>query len=139
MSLAKQILKNKSNNNSKCDEFGIPLKDVDGLEVKLRPQYLVARALFMEQRDPEYNHNTIHRLHLRDGLLYNYNKEVMEDRKTFYNLTGVEYQVPTAVQIKFWAELKKRVPKLVTNLYKVCDGVWWDKKNGEIIYDNSND
>lgn len=134
MSLAKQILENKRNRkNDNYDEFGIPIKDELGKEVLLRPQYLVARALLAEQQNPEYDPMTTHRLHMRNGLLYNYNKEVVEDNDTFFELTRVEYAVPIQIRAKFWNELKRWVPKLNTDYYKVCDGLWWDKSNGKVI------
>lgn len=139
MGLAKQILENKSNNSYGCDEFGIPLKDGQGKDVTLRPQYLVARALLTEQQNPEYDQMTTHRLHMRNGLLYNYNKEVKEDNTTFFKLTGVEYHVPLHIRAKFWEELKRRVPTLNTDFYKVCDGLWWNKKSGEILIGSDNE
>lgn len=133
MSLAKQILNNKSTGRGNCDEFGIPLQDGRGEDVTHRPQYLVARALLTEQLNPDYDSATTHRLHMRNDMLYNYNKEVQENHKNFYKLTGVEYHVSSALQMRFWEELKKFVPKLDTSIYKVCDGLWWDKKSGKVL------
>lgn len=134
MSLAKQILKNKTEGKpSDRDEFGIPYKDGKDQDVTYRPQYLVARALMMQKLDPSYEEGTTRCLHTRDGVLFQDNMEVTQNAPTFYRLTGVTYMVNSAIQIQFWEELKKRVPYLDTTIYKICDFLWWDKATGEII------
>lgn len=134
MSLAKQILANRENEEKvACDEFGIPIKDENDKDVQMRPQYLVARTFLLQGMDPRYEHGTTRCLHMREDALYNHNREVKQDTATFYRLTGVTYQVNQAIQTQFWEELKRRVPRLNTTIYKICDNLWWDKKTGEMV------
>lgn len=129
-SLAKQILNNRRTKN--CDEFGIPLEDSAGKDVTQRPDYFVARALLLEQKDPRYDAYSTMRLHMREDEIYQHNHIIEETKTNFYRLTGVTYPVTPQAQIVFWVELKRRLPRLNTDWFKVCDGLWWHKKNGEL-------
>lgn len=131
-SLAKQILRNKKNPHN-ADELGLPTENSKGDKLRHNPQYLVARALLLESKDPSYDPDTTHRLHLRDGRIYLRNVAVDETDREFYRLTGVSYSVPVQIRMLFWGELKRRIPKLNPNFYKISDRLWWDKKKGEII------
>lgn len=137
-SLTKQILENRKKRDP-VDDLGLPLsKDNDEGSIK-NPQYFVARALLFEKLDPRYDEDSIHRLHLRQGIIHYNNEEIIEDRKSFFRLTGVSYPVSDQVQMRFWIELKRRLPHLNPNIYKVTDGLWWDKKNGKIVEGSSQD
>lgn len=133
-SLAEQIIEYKNHDKkADCDEFGIPLKDEYGKSVKDNPQYYVARALLVEQKDPRYDPLTAHRLHTVYGVTYYHDKEVTECSDDFYKLTEVTYNVPKGVQMLFWKYLQLYIPKLDTSIYKICDGLWWDKECGEVV------
>lgn len=136
-SLAKQILKSKRKKN--CDDLGLPIEDGRGEEVLQRPQYLVARALLLEKKNPRYDEQTTIRLHLRQNEIYQHNRWIEENSANFHMLTGVAYAVPRRIQVLFWAELHRRLPQLDMSKYKICDGLWWDKENGEILDENRED
>lgn len=137
-SLAKQILTNKRRGNN-LDELGIPTENMRGEELMQRPQYLVARTFLLESKSPEYDPDTTSRLHLRQDVIYRHNMEIEEDERNFYRLTGVGYKVEKRAQILYWMELRKRLPKLNPNIYKISDELWWDKKNGELIEGDKED
>lgn len=136
-SLAKQILQNKRH-HVKTDDLGIPKEDELGDSVLKRPQYFVARALLLETKNPRYDPDSTMRLHLRQDMIYQHNREVDENPNNFYRLTGIGYKVENQLQLLFWTELKRRLPHLNPHIYKICDSLWWDKNNGEII-EGSND
>lgn len=136
-SLAKEILRNKQ--SDEVDETGLPIKDRRGHDLLQKPQYLVARTLILERQNPYYDSDSTARLHLRQGVIYRRNKEIEEKRSEFYHLTGITYSVPIQVQIAYWDELKKHLPHLCPDIFKVCEGLWWDKKNGEIVKGDINE
>lgn len=130
-SLAKQILQNKK--DAKGDDLGIPIEDGKGNSVINKPQYFVARAFLLESKDPRYDASSTSRLHLREGVIYRRHQQIEENTGNFYRLTGVGYKVEKQIQILFWMELRKRLPHLNPNYYKIADGLWWDKINGKVI------
>lgn len=134
-SLAKQILKNKRNKQE--DDLGIPVEDGNGKDVIQRPQYFVARTLLLEKMDPRYDEMSTSRLHLRHGTIYEGNRTVTEDQYNFHRLTGVNYTVNRRTQILYWMELKKKLPHLNPNVYKISNELWWDKNNGELLEDDN--
>lgn len=134
-SLAKQILKNK--NRRQSDELGIPVDDGNGKDVLKRPQYLVARTFLLEKLGPRYDEMSTSRLHMRHGIIYKGNQKIEENPSNFYRLTGVNYSVGSRVKVLYWMELKKRLPHLNPNVYKISDELWWDKINGEILGDDN--
>lgn len=138
-SLAKEILDNKRGARSDCDEFGIPLKNRIGRSILKNPNYYVARAFFIEKQDPDYDPDTVNRLHLRGDSIYQHHDLVKEDPHNFYRLTRVGDNIPLAIQVSFWEELKKCLPVLNTNVYKISDGLWWDKRQGELVMCDSED
>lgn len=131
-SLAKQILKNR-NRPDKTDDLGIPILDDNDNDVRKRPQYFVARALILETKDPNYDPHSTHRMHIRHGEIYSGKQVISECRSNFYKLTGIYDKVPLETQLLFWVELKRRLPRLCSSIYKVSDELWWDKTNGKLI------
>lgn len=133
-SLAKQILENR---NRRVDDAGIPTEDSRDHDVTMTPQYLVARTLARERQDPGYDSTSVHRLHMRKGVIYRSNEEIAESDYMFYALTGVLYKVEKRLQVLYWIELKRYLPHLNPNIYKISENLWWDKISGEIIEGNN--
>lgn len=134
--LAKQILSNKTNRD--VDDLGIPIYNRQKKSVLETPQYLVARALLIESQEPGYDNIATSRLHMRQEMICRGQREIEETSANFYSLTRVQYKVETHIQLLFWLELKRRLPHLNPYIYKVGEGLWWDKKTGELI-EGSND
>lgn len=135
MSLLEQIIdSNNRGTDGDTDEFGIPFYDGHGEDVRLRPQYLVARALIRDRMRPQYDEYSTNCLHTRNGELWQVNTPIEETETNMYRLTGVEYSVPKPIQIKFWEELRNRAPIFSKRCIQVTKNIWWDMENCELLH-----
>lgn len=136
-SLADKIIEyheSKQEEEDELDEYGIPRHDGKGRDVRTLPQYYVARAL-MKQRleNPEYEEDTIYQYHTIGNELYYAHRKIKEDSHNAYVMTGATWSMSKPLVTNFYVELKKKVPYLDTSVYKIADGLYWDKEEGEAV------
>lgn len=114
------------------DELGLPTFDEDGRDLREQPAYAVARALIRDRQRPDWEEDTVHRLHLRHGEIHRGCNLITEESQSFYILTGFTTHKVKALQYSFWEKLKEVLPVLDTNVIKVGEGVYWDKRSGKL-------
>lgn len=129
-SLAEKIAeKNRRDEGSEerpIDELGIPIP------VPETPQYWAAKMIGLNYR-AKINEPPIHRLHTREGVLYDGHEEVAETLDNFYKYTRVKHGVKKWELIEFWRQVRDHVPKLNRRFLDVEGGMYWDLQESELI------
>lgn len=126
MSLADQIADKQADSspNQDVDEFGIPIPTPE------TPEYWVARALIIHNRDANLS---IDCLHLRNNALYLGHQPLKETENTLYDLTHLRHPVKKWELVAFYRTLHQYVPKLNRNFLQIAEDCYWDIKQAEII------
>lgn len=130
MSLADQIVERntKPSLNQEVDEFGIPIPTPE------TPEYMVARALALNEKLLGENEPRIHGLHTRiGGCVYRGHTCLSEDRVTLLELTRLKRNPKEWEQVEFWRILKECLPKLNRRILQIADGLYWDIEKSELI------
>lgn len=129
MSLADQIVarNTKQTPNTKVDEFGIPIPTPES------PEYLVARALVLNERSLDETEPRIHGLHLRGTTLFRGHTQLRECRKTLLELTRLKRNIRDWEEVEFWHVLEEHLPKLYRNILEVGPDLYWDIDKAELI------
>lgn len=130
MSLADKIAerneKQFDGDRTEVDELGIPIPTPE------TPMYFVARAIRLDYLAHE-TEPAVHRLHTREGRLYEGRVEVRETKPEFYRLAQPRRQVKDWETAAFWHLIKKYIPKLSRRYLEVAEGVYWDIKEARIV------
>lgn len=129
MSLADQIVERNTNSspNQEVDEFGIPVPTPE------TPEYLVARALALDQRALEPTEPRIHGLHLRGTTVFRGHTELKECRKTLLELTRLKRNTKDWEEAEFWRLLKQYLPTLNRRILEIAPDLYWDIEKAELI------
>lgn len=129
MSLADQIVERNTNSspNQNLDEFGIPIPSPE------TPEYLVARALCVNEWSLDEMEPRIHGLHLRDEALYRGHTPLKENRRTLLELTRVKRNIRDWEEVEFWRLLKQNVPTLYRRILEVSSDLYWDVDKAQLI------
>lgn len=129
MSLADQIVDRNTNSspNQEVDEFGIPVPMPES------PEYLVARALTLNEWSLEETEPRIHGLHLRGTTLFRGHTELRECRKTILELTRLKRNIKDWEEVEFWRLLKQNLPTLYRRILEVTPDLYWDIDKAELI------
>ena len=129
MSLADQIVERNTNSspNQEVDEFSIPIPKPES------PEYLVARALCVNEWSLEETEPRIHGLHVRAGQVWRGNQPVLENRKNVLALTLLKRNVKEWEEVEFWRILKLNLPTLYRRILEVGPDLYWDVDKAELI------
>lgn len=129
MSLADQIVDRITNAspNQEVDEFGIPVPTPES------PEYLVARALALNERSLDETEPRIHGLHLRGTTLFRGHAPLRECRKTLLELTRLKRTIRDWEEVEFWRLLKQNLPTLYRRIIEVSPDLYWDVDKAELI------
>lgn len=129
MSLADQIVERNTNSspNQEVDEFGIPIPTPE------TPEYLVARALALNEWSLEEAEPRIHGLHLRSRALYRGHTPLKENRRTLLDLTRLKRRIQDWEEVEFWRLLKQNLPTLYRRILEVGPDLYWDIDKAELI------
>lgn len=129
MSLADQIVERNTeqNPNTEVDEFGIPTPTPE------TPEYLVARALALNERSLEETEPRIHGLHLRGTVVFRGHTELKECRKTILELTRLKRTIRDWEEVEFWRLLKRNLPILYRRILEIAPDLYWDIDKAELI------
>lgn len=128
MSLADQIMeRNQPSPNQEVDEFGIPIPTPE------TPEYLVARALAVNERSLEETEPRVHGLHLRGTTLFRGHTPLKECRRTLLELTHVKRTIKDWEEAEFWRLLKRNLPTLYRHILELSPGLYWDIDKAELI------
>lgn len=129
MSLAEEIAKRNQHTspNQPVDEFGIPIPATPS------PEYLVARALALNEWSLGEQEPRIHGLHLRDGQLFKGHTPLQETRRTILELTRLKRPVKDWEEVEFWRILKQNLPTLYRHILQIAPTLYWDIDRAELI------
>lgn len=129
MSLADQIVERNTNSspNQNLDEFGIPTPTPES------PEYLVARALALNEWSLEETEPRIHGLHLRGTTLYRGHTPLKENRRTLLELTHLKRRIQDWEEVEFWRLLKQNLPTLYRRILQIVPDLYWDIDRAELI------
>lgn len=128
MSLADQIAeRNITSPNQSLDEFGIPVPTPE------TPEYLVARALALNEWSLQEAEPRIHGLHLRNGVLYKGHTPFNESRRSLLELTRLKRTIKDWEEVEFWRLLKQNLPTLYRRILEISPGLYWDIDKAELI------
>lgn len=129
MSLADQIVERNTNAspNPNLDEFGIPIPTPE------TPEYLVARALALNEWSLDEMEPRVHGLHLRGTALFRGHTQLKECRKTLLELTRLKRTIRDWEEAEFWRLLKQNLPTLYRRILEVAPDLYWDVDRAELI------
>lgn len=125
-SLADQIADRQtpSSPNAPTDEFGIPVPAPE------TPEYWVARALLIHNRDADLS---VHCLHLRGTQLYLAHTPLKENEETLYRLARLRHPVKKWEVVAFYETLRGYLPRLDRRFLMVADDCFWDVERAELL------
>lgn len=129
MSLADQIVERNTASSPKqeVDEFGIPVPTPES------PEYLVARALALNEWSLDETEPRIHGLHLRDGQLYRGHTPLKETKRMVLELTHLKRGLQDWEEVEFWRVLKRNLPILYRRILEVGPDLYWDVDKAELV------
>lgn len=129
MSLADQIAERNTNSspNQNLDEFGIPIP------VPETPEYLVARALIINQPGGADPLSDIYCLHLRGDDIYLGHTPIRINKQTVLSLTHLKRNLKTWEEVEFWRLLREYIPRLNRRFVVLGENCFWDIEKAEII------
>lgn len=129
MSLADQIVERNmtTSPNQEVDEFGIPVPHPE------TPEYLVARALALDERHLEETEPRIHGLHLRGSTLFRGHTPLEENRRTVLKLAQLKRSLRDWEEVEFWRILRQCVPVLNRRILQIATDLYWDTDKAELI------
>ena len=129
MSLAEEVIEA---NNREEREYEI---DDLGLGIAKTPDYVVARALYRNtielEEDPYAG-----RLHNRKGgtELWKGNRQLKKNKKTIYELAGLERVLKDYEIDAIWESLLRNTPELDDTKIVVGGHTYWDIEKGELCH-----
>lgn len=129
MSLADKIVEHNArpNMDEEADEFGIVPP------TPCTPDYLVARALLINEQALADDEPRIHGLHLRDDTIFRWHSPIAENRRTMLELTRLKRNVKAWEEVEFWRLLKKYLPRLNRRILEIAPDLYWDIDKAELI------
>lgn len=129
MGLAEEIIAydEKETPKQEVDEFGIPIPPLNV------PEYLVARALLVNQEVDAHGVVSLKSLHARGGEIYLGNSPIKQTQNNVYQLTRYRQSVREWEQAAFWQLLFKYLPRLNRRILHVSGDLYWDTEKAELI------
>lgn len=132
MSLADQIAERNATSPGRAvgevDEFGIPVPSPE------TPEYLVARALLINERALEQTHAPrIHGLHLRGDAVWLGHRPLKQQVGVVYQLTHLRRSLRMWEVEAFWRVLKQYLPHLDRRYIEIADGLLWDMERAILV------